>query len=165
MSPIVKLTPFADNHSWSRPAHHIGLPINDFEHHRRSLGTRRPLFWTEQSPVKKSEKGGEGYLCRSGMRMRFHPKRRASTDQAPGPSSARAAPRVPSMIQLHGSPGCEKACHHAMTATNTPAMGVQKPASRSIPTHVVTAGSIADPNGGPPSSLVTPCTISPIPAP
>jgi hypothetical protein len=96
--------------------------------------------------------------------MRFHPKRRASTDQAPGPSSARAAPRVPSMIQRHGSPGCEKACHHAMTATNTPAMGVEKPASRSIPTHVVTAGRIADPTGGPLSSFVMPCTINAIPA-
>jgi hypothetical protein len=106
----------------------------------------------------------EGYLYRSGMRMRFHPKRRASTDQAPGPSSARAAPRVPSMIQLHGSPSREKACHHAMTATSAPATGVQKPASKRIPTHVVTADSIADPNRGPLSSFVVPCTINAIPA-
>jgi hypothetical protein len=109
-------------------------------------------------------KAGEGYLCRSGMRMRFSPKRRASTDQAPGPRSARAAPSVPNRIQVQGFPGCENAFQSAMTATSAPAMGVHKPASRSIPTQVVRADSIADPSGGPLSSFVMPCTINAIPA-
>jgi len=98
------------------------------------------------------------------MRIRFHPNKRASTDQAPGPSSARAAPSVPNRIQVQGFPGCETALHSAMTATSAPAMGVHKPASKSIPTHVVTAGSIADPSGGPLSSFVMSCTINAIPA-
>jgi hypothetical protein len=96
--------------------------------------------------------------------MRFHPNKRASTDQAPGPSSAKAAPRVPSRIPVHGSPGCEKACQNAMTDTSVPAMGVHRPASRRIPTAVVTACSMNGPGGGSPSSCVTPRTMDAIPA-
>ena len=47
-----------------------------------------------------SKGGGGSQLSRSGMRMRFHPKRWASTDQAPSPSSARGAPRAPNRLQL-----------------------------------------------------------------
>lgn len=35
--------------------------------------------------------GCAGYLLRGEGSMRFHPKRRASTDHSPGPSMARAA--------------------------------------------------------------------------
>ena len=34
----------------------------------------------------------------SPMGMRFHPKRRAPTDQDPGPSSTKEAPRVPNRM-------------------------------------------------------------------
>jgi hypothetical protein len=96
--------------------------------------------------------------------MRFHPKRRASTDQAPGPSNARAAPRVPSMILVHGSPGCEKAFHSAMTATNAPAMGVHNPANRSIPEPVASTSRIAGAIVGSPRNVVSPRTTNAIPA-
>ena len=68
------------------------------------------------------------------------------------------------MIQLHGSPGCETACHSAMTAVSAPAMGVHKPANRSMPAPVVATCSVADPSGGPPRSAAIPWTINTIPA-
>jgi len=95
--------------------------------------------------------------------MRFHPKRRASTDQPPGPSSARAAPRVPSKILGHGSPGCENAFHSAMIATTAPAMGVHKPTSRSSPAPTASTHNKAGAIGSPPRSVVTPRTTIAIP--
>ena len=88
--------------------------------------------------------------------MRFHPKSRESTDQPPGPSSARAAPRVPSMILGHGSPGCENAFHSAMIATSAPAIGVHKPANRNSPAPTASTCNMAGVVGGPPRSVVTP---------
>ena len=103
-------------------------------------------------------------FLRSRMSMRFHPKRRASIDQPPGPSSARAAPRVPSRIQLHGFPGCEKACHSARIATSTPAIGVHNPASKSIPPPIANTGSMAAPLKVPLRSDITPSRTNAIPA-
>ena len=97
------------------------------------------------------------------MSMRFHPKRRASTDQAPGPSSARAAPRVAIRIRVHGSPGCEKTFHTSMTTRSDPATGVHKPAIRSIPAPVAITHNMAGPNGGPLHSFVTPRSITSTP--
>src|ERR1700691_6168188 len=97
------------------------------------------------------------------MSMRFHPKRRASTDQAPGPSSARAAPRVANRIRVHGSPGYEKAFHTSMTTRSNPAMGVHKPTIRSTPAPVAITHNMVGPNGGPPHSFVTPASIKAIP--
>jgi len=65
--------------------------------------------------------------------MRFHPKRRASTDQAPGPSSARAAPKVPNRMGIEGSPACERMFHSSMSVTTDPAIGVHRPTTNSIP--------------------------------
>jgi len=53
-------------------------------------------------------------------------------DHAPGPISAKAAPRVASMIQHDGCPD-EKTFHSASAATSVPATGVHSPASRSNP--------------------------------
>jgi hypothetical protein len=96
--------------------------------------------------------------------MRFHPKRRASTDQAPGPSSARAAPRVPSMILGHGSPGCENVFHSAMMVTSAPAIGVHKPANRSSPAPAASTCNMAGAIGSPPRSVVMRGTTIAIPA-
>jgi len=52
-----------------------------------------------------------------------HPKRRASSDQAPGPISARAAHRVAIMIQRHGCPD-RKAYDNASPASTAPTIGV-----------------------------------------
>jgi len=71
---------------------------------------------------------------RSGILMRFLPKRCASTDQAPGPSIASAAPNIANRNSLQGSPVPENVRHNPIIAVATPAMGVHKPADRSSPT-------------------------------
>jgi hypothetical protein len=96
--------------------------------------------------------------------MRFHPKRRASTDQAPGPSSASAAPTVPSMISGHGSPGCENTFHRENIATSAPAMGVHKPAPRRSPAATASTCAMTDVTGSPPRSAATPRKIIAAPA-
>jgi hypothetical protein len=61
--------------------------------------------------------------------MRLRPNRRASTDHAPGPSIASAAPKAPSSMCVHGSLENVNARHVSATAIITPATGVQKPIS------------------------------------
>ena len=81
----------------------------------------------------------------SGRRIsiRFHPKRLASTDQVPGPSSARATPRLASKTLTHGSPLCEKAITDSMIATITPATAVHDPNRRSNPIPAaITCGAV-----------------------
>ena len=70
--------------------------------------------------------------------MRFRPNRRASTDQAPGPSIASAAPSVPSRICIHGSWECDKARDNSATASTTPANGVQTPTNNIAEAHAAT---------------------------
>jgi hypothetical protein len=71
--------------------------------------------------------------------MRFHPKRRASTDHRPGPNIARAAPAVPNNSQTHLSPGSMNIFQISITATEVPTMGVHKPAISRIPTPIESA--------------------------
>jgi len=97
------------------------------------------------------------------MRTRFHPKRRASTDQTPGPRSASAAPRVPMSTHVHGFPRWIAACTNPRIASIVPAIGVHKPTRRSSPTAIVSICSKADPSGGAPRSPRTPWA-RPIPA-
>jgi hypothetical protein len=100
--------------------------------------------------------------------MRFHPKRRASTDQAPGPSSASAALMVPNRMLGHGSPVSENAFHSETIATSAPAMGVHKPATRRSPAATASTctmtGVIGRPIGRPPRSSATPRKIIAMPA-
>jgi len=70
--------------------------------------------------------------------MRFRPNKRASTDHAPGPNIASAAPKAPSRMCIHGSWECEKARNNSATAINTPATGVQKPTNNSAAAHTAT---------------------------
>jgi hypothetical protein len=95
--------------------------------------------------------------------MRFHPKRRASIDHAPGPSIAKAAPRVPSRMQIHGSPGCKRIFHISIAATIVPATGVHKPASKSAPAPVSNTHRMITCIGWASHSLVTPRSINAIP--
>lgn len=68
---------------------------------------------------------------------RFQPKRRASTDQAPGPSEANPAPMVPSKTLESGSINCQENTRHAeSSAMSDPAMGVQRPMSKSSPAAI-----------------------------
>jgi len=91
--------------------------------------------------------------------MRFQPKSRASTDQTPGPSSAKATPIVPNRMLAHGSPDLEIELHSASTATNDPAMGVHRPANRNIPTMIANMST----TGGPARGRVAACAISAAP--
>ena len=96
--------------------------------------------------------------------MRFHPNSRASTDHAPGPSSANAAPMVAMKMQAEGSPGRVIMFHSASAANNKPAIGVHNPASRSIPIMIATTGSAMNWMDGPVCSLANPWIISEAPA-
>lgn len=102
-------------------------------------------------------------VYRSGMRIRFHPNRRASMDHTPGPSSASAAPRIPMRTQIHGFARLETACTNARIASSVPAMGVHKPAMTSSPTAIVTTCSVAGPKGGAPRNASTPRAVTPMP--
>ena len=96
--------------------------------------------------------------------MRFHPNSRASTDHAPGPSSANAAPMVAMKMQAEGSPGRVMMFHSASAATSEPASGVHNPASRSIPIMLATTGSAMNWMDGAVCSLANPWRMSEAPA-
>jgi len=101
--------------------------------------------------------------------MCFLPKRRASTDHAPGPIMAAVPPRVASMIGIEGSPTQVKAIHSSTTATKVPTSGVHMPTRRSIPAHApITRGirfcGIIEVARGVPVSWTIPRRTSIVPA-
>ena len=112
---------------------------------------------------KYSKEESQNLLSRS-TSMRFQPNSRASTDHAPGPSSANAAPMVAMKMQAEGSPGRVMMFHSASAATSEPASGVHNPASRSIPIMIATTGSVMNWMDGPPNSLAKPWITSEAPA-
>ena len=71
--------------------------------------------------------------CSSAISIRFHPKRRASIDHAPGPSKATPAPTAPSDSACHLREGSRQACHTASIAMSVPVSGVHSPTRRSNP--------------------------------
>ena len=91
-------------------------------------------------------------LLRSGASMRFHPNRRASIDQRPGPNMARAPAMVASNSQSHLSPGIARIFHASARATTIPAMGVHKPNIMRMPPARRTAEVIVRLRGGSPHS-------------
>lgn len=72
-------------------------------------------------------------ILRGRASMRFHPKSRASTDQRPGPSIARAVAMVPSRRHTTRSSSAVRICEIWMMATNVPASGVHSPATKRSP--------------------------------
>ena len=96
--------------------------------------------------------------------MRFHPKSRASTDHAPGPSSTNAAPMVPNRTFAHTSPGREMVFHNPRAATSDPEIGVHKPATRSIALTIASTTRMAGSLGGRVRSLVSSGAMIAIPA-
>ena len=60
----------------------------------------------------------------------FRPKKRASTDQAPGPIIAKLAPKPARMIAVHGSADPAKTSHSCVAATRSPIYGVPNPVTR-----------------------------------
>jgi hypothetical protein len=85
-----------------------------------------------------SEVSGDSttYCFRSRTSRRFHPKRRASTDHEPGPSSARAAPSAQTRNDIHESEGDQKMLHSARIAASAPAIGVHRPTSSNKPNPI-----------------------------
>src|SRR5262245_48234235 len=96
--------------------------------------------------------------------MRFHPKSRASSDHAPGPSSTRATHRVAKRTSAHGFPRWEMALHNPRAALSDPEMGVHKPMSRRIPQAIATTARVPGPIDGPSRNTLSPTALSPIPA-
>jgi hypothetical protein len=92
--------------------------------------------------------------------MRFHPKRRASTDQRPGPNIARAAPTVPNNSQTHRSPGSMNIFQSSINATEAPTMGVHRPPIRRIPAPNERMATVVTFRGGSDHSLELARTIS-----
>ena len=89
--------------------------------------------------------------------MRFHPNSRASTDQAPGPMSAKAAPMVAMRMQAEGSLGRVAMMFHVASATaSEPASGVHKPANRNIPMVIAETAKTEKWSDDPASSLSNP---------
>ncbi len=80
--------------------------------------------------------------------MRFHPKRRASMDQRPGPNIARAAAAVPNSSQTHLSPAMVNIFQISINATEVPAIGVHKPRISSIPAPIKSTAGIVTFIGG-----------------
>jgi len=77
-------------------------------------------------------------------------------DHAPGPSIAKAAPRVPNRRGIDRSPGREIAIHNSMIATSTPVMGVHRPIIRSVPVPTVIHSRVAGPSGYAPDDPIKP---------
>jgi len=101
------------------------------------------------------------------MSMRFLPNRRASMDQAPGPTIAKTAPRTACMMAIHGSPECERNRDNAIDiltiAASHPATGVHKPIRRSIPAPMPMICRTAVSDGGTSRRLAIPKWISAAP--
>src|SRR5580693_8951978 len=72
-----------------------------------------------------------GLSYRWGIRIRFRPNRRASTDHAPGPIIARAAPNAASTRCIEPLLEGNKRRDSSETAKKRPATGVQSPMVRS----------------------------------
>ena len=62
--------------------------------------------------------------------MRFHPKRRASSDHRPGPNIASAAPQVATRRYTNLSPVMETSLKLSISATRVPTIGVNSPMMR-----------------------------------
>jgi len=77
--------------------------------------------------------------------MCFLPKRRASSDQAPGPIMATLAPMAAKRSEIQENPPREKPIHNSTATTVAPEMGVQSPTRRSVPAAAaIISGMIAD---------------------
>ena len=92
--------------------------------------------------------------------MRFHPKRRASIDQRPGPNIARAAPAVPNNSHTHRSPDSMTIFQSSMKAIETPTIGVHKPTIKRIPAPIESTAGITIFKPGSGQSLEIARTIS-----
>jgi len=123
---------------WKTPdgvnsADYVGCRLNDSVGYR---GATRVGKKSRSSDCRRR-------LYRSWGLMRFHPKRRASIDQAPGPIIARATPRAPSNTQIRRLSVCERMFRNSTSAARLPTTGVHRPASKRIPAAPANAANMA----------------------
>jgi len=111
-----------------------------------------------------TQKGGESLGAGSRRSTRLQPKRRASIDQAPGPSNASAAPVAANRNERHGSSPGKKRFNTPSAAMSAAATGVQRPTATRIPTPSERAWKKIAPGGGPAISPSMACTTSAKPA-
>jgi len=111
-----------------------------------------------------TQKGGGSFGAGSRRSTRLQPKRRASIDQAPGPSNASAAPVAANRNERHGSSPGKKKLNSPSAAMSAAATGVQRPTATRIPTPSERAWRKIAPGGGPASSPSMACTTSARPA-
>src|SRR5580692_7888637 len=90
----------------------------------------------------------QSLFLRGGASMRFHPNRRASMDQKPGPNIARAAAAVPNNSHTHLSPGTVSIFQISIKAMEVPTIGVHKPAISSNPAPIKSRAGIVTFIGG-----------------
>jgi hypothetical protein len=157
-----KTPPFALFLNRAKRARH--RPLRFFEARKTGLTPPFALFLNRAKRARHRPLRFVSRLYRSLISMRFHPKSRASTDHAPGPSKANAMPSVPSRTLAHGSPVCEKRSSSSKTATNVPEIGVHRPARSSIPAPLASMCGMANWVGAPLRSIVTALPVKAIPA-
>ena len=112
-------------------------------------GKSQTLGWAI-SPSSEAKKFSVGSVLkrvrdalRGGASTRRHPKRRASTDQKPGPNIARAAPAAANNSQTDLSPASVRIFQISIIATDVPTMGVHSPTISRIPAPIKsTAGMV-----------------------
>src|SRR5437763_12976345 len=91
---------------------------------------RRTVVLNEQQyPSGCVERSKVGYFC--GIRMRFRPNKWASTDHAPGPIIARAAPIAANTMSIDAPLKSNKRRDSSAAAMSKPAIGVQRPTTKS----------------------------------
>ena len=111
-------------------------------------GTNVTLFWGNNLVVFGESYRESELFLRGGASMRFHPNRRASMDQRPGPNIARAAAVVPTSSHTHLSPGTVSIFQISINAIEVPTIGVHKPATSSNPAPIKSRAGIVTFIGG-----------------
>ena len=91
-----------------------------------------------------------------GGSIRFHPYRRLSSDQKPGPANAEAAAIVAMKMCVERDPSSHGIAQSSRAATSVPATGVHKPARSSSARPMATTHTAMIRGEGPPfSSSIT----------
>jgi hypothetical protein len=96
--------------------------------------------------------------------IRFHPKIQASTEKAPGPSNASAAPSTPMKVHRERVREREMPIQIVPIATTVPATGVHKPSISKPPNTIDPTSKAAEPLRAPSRSILIAGMTSVVPA-
>jgi hypothetical protein len=139
---------------------------------RQTRPSRKPSIKNccDSFEARRVPRGGRIQLVRSRTSIRRQPKRRASTDHAPGPSSPRAAPIAASRnegpVTISGNDGVARPAKIAQRlgkARRNPATGVHKPGNNSAPAAMFSTPGMAVPIASPPLNACSPLAIAAAP--